>query len=281
MHFITWTFGISAMTTMMIGAWTHKLDYANSLQALPDGNVALQGNSTGAAWFNVTGFAAEKLPYIRKSLGVFSLDNFESLQLLVGLAEVAAFKGQYGDLVYLYNAFAMNAHPEYVKASSPAMQEGLHLAVTPPDSNTPDQNLIKLYADTCSSPSIGQIFLSLQVQKFGTVISRTPKSSPPQKRYTGQTCDNKHQAARGSCDGLINALRGNPTNKSGGPRDICFQGCCVSWSRDANFQYQDLVNAAALCLSYCGGDYVSCKIFGVELEGTILNQCLSNRPNGC
>lgn len=279
MHFTTWTIGASVMAAMMMGAWTHKLDYADSLQPLPYGHVALQGNSTGAAWFNITNYPIDKLPYIQKDLGIFSLDNFESLQFLIELAEAAAFKEQYGDLVYLYNAFAMNGHAEYVKVSSKPMQQGLLWAVTPPNSDTPDQNLIKLYADTSSSPYISQTFLGLQVQTLATVTS--PSESSPRKRYTGQTCDNRHQAGRSACNDLVNILRNNPTIKTGGPRDICFQGCCVSWSRDATFQYENLAPAADLCLSYCGGDFVSCKIFGVELQGTILNQCLSNRPTGC
>lgn len=263
---------------MMTGAWTHKLDYAGSLQAFSYGNVALPDNSTGAAWFNVSNFALDNLPYIQVDLGIFSLDNFASLQLIVDLAETAALNGQYGDFVYLYNAFALNAHADNVKVSSKAMHQGLLSAVTPADLNDPDQDLIKLYADT-SSPYISQTFLGLTVQTLATVPG--PSKSSPRKRYTGQVCDDKHQAYRPTCNDLIDILRDNPTIKGGSPRDICFTGCCISWSKFAAFQYENLVPAADLCLSYCTGNFISCKIFGVELQGTILNQCLSNRPTGC
>lgn len=279
MHFSTWTLGTSAMAVMMIdGVWTRKIDYAGSLQALSYGNVPLQGNSTGTVWFNVTDFAVDvhKLPYIQTGLGIFSLDNFESLEFLVDLAETAASKSQYGDFIYLYNAFAMNAHVEYVKVSSKAMQEGLLVAVTPPGSNTPDQNLIKLYADTCSSPSIRQTFLGLEI----TVISTSP-ASPPQKRYTGISCSDQFAAARSACDNLRSLVTGNFLEISGGPRDVCLQGCCISWSGDADFQLDNLHEAADACSGYCTENSFSCVVNGVELQGTIVNQCLSNRPDGC
>lgn len=154
MQFTSWTLGLGAMTAMMAGSWAQELSYADSLKALSYGNVALQGNSSGTVWLNVTGFAVDKLPHIQENLGVYSLDNLEPLRILAGLAKTAASKGQYGDLVYLFSAFAMNAHGDHVKASSDAMQQVLFKAVTPSNSNSPDQSLIELYSDTCSSPYI-------------------------------------------------------------------------------------------------------------------------------
>ncbi|MCJ1425833.1 hypothetical protein MMC29_003733 [Sticta canariensis] len=277
MQLTTWTLGASAMAAMMAGACAQQLGYADSLHALSYGNVAMQGNSSGTVWLNVTGFAADKLPYIQNDLGIISLDNLEPLQILAGLAETAASKGQYGDLVYLYTAFAMNGHADHIKVSSDELQQGLLKAVTPPNSNTPDRVLIKLYAGTSSSSYISQAFLNLQGQTLATATS----SSSPEKRWTKETCSNAHKAAKSACRALISKLSGNITLKIGGPRSICYKACCVSWSANATFEYQNLTNAANYCVNACGSSTVSCKVFGVSLQGTIVNQCLSNRANGC
>lgn len=277
MQFTTWTLGTCAMAAVMAGAWAQHLDYADSLHALSYGNVAMQGNSSGTVWLNVTGFAADKLPYIQHDLGIMSLDNLEPLQILAGLAEKAASKGQYGDLVYLYTAFAMNGHADHVKVSSEELQQGLLKAVTPPNSNTPDEVLIKLYAGTSSSSYISQAFLGLQ----GQTLATPHPSSSPEKRWTRETCSSAHKAAKSACRALISKLSGNITVKTGGPRSICYQGCCVSWSANATFQYQNLTNAANYCVNACGAATVSCEVYGVSLQGTIVDQCLSNRADGC
>lgn len=281
MQFTAWTLGISAMAAMMAGAWAQELDYANSLQALSYGNVAMQGNSSGTVWLNVTGFATDKLPYIQHDMGILSLDNKEPLQILADLAKTAASKGQYGDLVYLYAAFAMNGHGDNIKVSNEKMQQSLLKAVTPPDSNTPDSGLIKLYASTSTSSLIGQAFLDLQGKTLAPGPSDSNSKSSPEKRWTRETCSNAHQAAKSACRALISKLSGNFIVKSGGPRSICYQGCCVSWSANATFQYQNLTNAANYCVNACGSATVSCEVYGVSLQGTIVDQCLSNRADGC
>lgn len=271
------------MTAMMAGAWAQQLDYAASLQALSNGYFPVQENSSGTVRLSVIDFAAEKLPYIQNDLVILSLDNLKPLQILAGLTKTAASKGQYGDLVYLYNAFAMNGHASYVKVFSPQMQEGLLTAVTPPNSDTPDQGLIKLYADTSSSSYISQAFLGLQGQTLVTVTANaiaTSKSSL-EKRLTGLVCDTRNTAQKSECQDLINAVTNSPVVVTGGPRDLCLRGCCISWSRDATFERGNLAPAAIECMNFCKTNTISCKAFGVDLQGTILSQCLSNRPKGC
>lgn len=282
MQITIWTLGTGAMAAIMAGALAQQLDYADSLQALSYGNVAMQGNSAGTVWLNITGFVADKLPYIQHNVGIFSLDNLEALQILAGLVGQAASKGQYGDLVFLYNAFAMNGHADYVKVSSDEMQEGLLTAVTPPDATIPDPDLIKLYADTCSSSYISQAFVGLQ----GQTLLRSPlppQSSPSslEKRWIREACSGSHLATKSTCRDLISVIRSSTTLKTGGPRNVCYRGCCISWSVYATFQLSDLTNAAEYCVNYCGNTQVSCEVYGVELAGTILDQCLSNRPDGC
>lgn len=277
MQFKTLTLGACAMATMMAGAWAHQLEYEDSLHALAYGNVALQGNSSGTVWFNVTGYAPDKLPYIQHDLGIHSLDNKEPLQILAGLAKLAASKSKYGDLVYLYNAFAMNSYADHIKVSSEELQEGLLVAVTPPGSKTPDQVLIKLYAATSSSTYISEAFLGLE----GKTLEVAAPSGSVEKRWTRETCSSAHKALKSACRNLISQLSGNITVKTGGPRSVCYQGCCVSWSANATFQYRNLTNAANFCVNACGAATVSCEVYGVSLQGTIVDQCLSNRPKGC
>lgn len=96
-------------------------------------------------------------------------------------------------------------------------------------------------------------------------------------------CSAAHVAVGAACIALLGRIRIDGSWKSGGPRDICYEACCISWSANATFQIENLYNDAERCYSVCvnasGG--VSCEAYNVSLQGTIVNQCLSNRPNGC
>ncbi|KAJ7138826.1 hypothetical protein C8R46DRAFT_1136311 [Mycena filopes] len=89
------------------------------------------------------------------------------------------------------------------------------------------------------------------------------------------------------CQQLVNNLNGNGNTIGNSPRSICLgQGgnqCCVSWSAPAgNIQEGVLFNAANDVLGACTrGGKVSGLARDVELSGTCVTQCLSNRPNGC
>jgi len=265
-------FGIVAM--LMARGWAAELSYEDSINALAYGNVALQGDSSdsttpGEVWLNVTGFAVNKLPYIQHDLGIMSLDNPVPLEIIADLAKTAAGKGKWGDLVFLYNVFSMNAFEEYAKVTSEQMQYGLLVAVTGKNNTKPDISLIDLYASTSSSVYLSDAFNSLKTES---------KSS---KRWTSEFCSSAHRAASSACQSLIQSITGSVTVKTGGPRSICRSGCCISWSANATFQYQNLTNAANYCMSLCATANVSCEVRGVSLQGTILDQCLSNRANGC
>lgn len=247
------------------------LDYAGSIHALSYGNVDMQGTSSGEVWFNVTGFAADKLPHIQHDVGMYTMDNLEALKTIAGLGQVAAKQGKWGDIVYLYNTFSMNGHADYAKASSKEMQDGLLDAVTKPDGSGVDHDLIDLYVKTSSSPFLAEAFNALRTSSVETIAPR----------WTKVLCDRAHQAAKSACRALINAIHFDGTVKSGGPRSICYRGCCVSWSANATFQVENLYNAANYCVNACGTANVSCEVYGVSLQGTIVDQCLSNRATGC
>ncbi|KAK2606226.1 hypothetical protein QQS21_003397 [Conoideocrella luteorostrata] len=260
--------GILALGSLVIA---DKLDYAESIHALSYGNVETQGNAAGTVWLNISGFAPDKLPHIQHDVGIYSLDNMESLKSIAGLAAVAAKEGKWGDVVYLHNAFTMNGHAGYIKASSSEMRDGLLEAVTKADKSGVDSSLIDLYAKTSSSPDLAAAFEALHT---------TPVTSL-EKRWTKETCSRAHQAAKNACRSLASSIRFNATIKRGGPRSICKYGCCISWSANATFQLENLYPAANYCISACGSGSVSCEVYGVSLQGTIVDQCLSNRATGC
>jgi hypothetical protein len=267
--------GILGIVAMLVARGSaQELSYEDSINALAYGNVALQGNSNeqgsspGEVWLNVTGFAPDKLPYIQRDVGIWSLDNPVPLEVIAGLAKTAAGMGKWGDLVFLYNVFSMNAFADYAKVSSEQMQYGLLEAVT--GNNTqPDVTLIDLYAGTSSSVYLSAAYNNLKTE------------SKLAKRWTSSFCSSAHKAAASACSALIQSIGGSVTIKTGGPRNICAYGCCISWSANATFQYQNLTNAANYCMSTCATANVSCEVRGVSLQGTVVDQCLSNRPDGC
>ncbi|KAJ5490257.1 hypothetical protein LT330_007546 [Penicillium expansum] len=262
--------GAWALAVLATTAQCQQLSYEDSVTALAYGNVATENSSEGTVWLNVTGFAADKLPHIQNDLGIHTLDNLETLTTLAGLTQEAAKQGQWGDIVYLYSAFAMNGHGEYLNASSVEMQESLLDAITDQDSGKVDSTLAELYASTSSSKFLAEAFQGLK-----------SKTSPQSKRWVREVCSSAHLAVKNSCRSLLENVRGNATWKSGSPRSICKYGCCISWSANATFQIENLTNAANYCINACGTSNVSCEVYGVKLQGTLVDQCLSNRATGC
>lgn len=273
---------MGAMVALAGTTLASQATYLNQMNTLAEGAMDTLQTSAGLVWLNVTGFAPAQLPHIQRDLGIYTYDNVEILKATASLAATAASQSNYGDLVYFFNAFAMNGHAPNVKVVSDEMREGLLAAVTPQGSNTPDQKLIQLYADTSSIPALREAFLSLKTM---TLRRRsTPPPTSPNKRnvlWTKEACSNAHQALKSGCRKLISNIKFNATWVSGGPRSICQSGCCISWSTNATFQIQNLTNAADYCVQACGSVNVSCEVFGVSLQGTIVNECLSNRADGC
>lgn len=260
-----------ALGVVSATAAAKNLDYASSIHALSYGNVETQGNAGGAVWFNVTGFAPDKLPHIQHDVGVYTMDNLESLKTVAGLGQVAAKEGKWGDVIYLYNVFSMNGHPDHAKASSTEMRDGLLVAVTKADKSGIDSDLIDLYVKTSSSPFLAEAFNALRTTPAASI---TP-------RWTKERCNNAHKALKSACRTLAENIHFNASVKTGGPRSICRSGCCISWSANATFKLENLYPAANYCINACSSATVSCEVYGVSLQGTIVDQCLSNRATGC
>jgi len=279
MKFPSLILGAIATFTGISLAEQQASSYIQQLSLLSEGVMETQGNSSGVVWLNVTDFAPDKLPHIQDDLGIYTYDNLHGLRTTADMAATAASNLKYGDLVYLFTTFAMNGYGPYVRLPSNEMQQGLLAAVTPKGSSTPDQKLIELYAETSSIASLREAFLALQT----LTLDRTAElMSPTQKpSWTKTVCDGAHQAFTSACRGLISSISLNASWKSGGPRSICKDGCCISWSANATFQLQNLTNAANYCIQACASSKVSCEVYGVKLQGTVVDQCLSNRADGC
>lgn len=255
--------------------------YIQQLSALSEGALVTQADSAGVIWLNVTNFAPEKLPYIQRDVGIYTYDNLHGLKTTANLAATAASDLKYGDLVYFFTAFAMNGYAPHVNLSSEEMQQGLLAAVTPYGKATPDKKLIELYADTSSISSLREAFLALKTLTLERPTAPPTSPVPTNQFWDRVKCDNAHQALKSACRSLISNISFNASWKSGGPRSICKYGCCVSWSANATFQIQNLTNAANYCVNTCSTTKLSCEVYGVNLQGTIVDQCISNRADGC
>ncbi|KAJ5491647.1 hypothetical protein N7539_003214 [Penicillium diatomitis] len=294
------TFSIYLLAGVLLGRTAHsqQLSYKDSIQALAYGNIATSSvESSGDVWLNITGFAETELPHMQTVVGIHSLDNARELQVIANLAQNAASQALWGDLVFLHNVFSMNAYPAYANVTSTQMQGGLLSAVS--GKNGPEESLIELYASTSSVPGLGVAYRALpsqynkqhsksDISSSVAAIPTTTTAAAIDKREMDWTrnqivCSAAHVAVGAACIALLGRIRLDGSWKSGGPRDICYEGCCISWSANATFQIENLYNDAQRCYSICvnasGG--VSCEAYNVSLQGTIVNQCLSNRPNGC
>lgn len=256
--------GVLTLSTM-----SSALSYQTHIGALATGNMTThKGKSTGEAWFNVTAANADKLPNIQGDVGIMSMDNFAALEAIADLAQVAMTNGMWGDVVYLFNAFTMNAYSRHLVVSSDQMRHGLLQAVMGDDEVHPNINLIDLYASTSTSIQLANAFNALK-----TVTVEVKRGNP--------TCDGKHAANKGECEHLADEVQFMASIRRGGGRNKCNGSCCISWSVNATFRMSELYDGAHRCLEACGEYSVSCRILGVDLGGTLVNQCLSNRANGC
>jgi len=182
------SFMLCAIAALTGASWADQsgLNYIQQLNTFSEGSMDTQGSTEanrGVAWLNVTGYAPDKLPYIQKDLGIYTRDNINGLKAAANLAATAASHAKYGDLVYLFNVFAMNGFGPYAQISSNEMQQGLLAAVTPHGSSTPDQELIELYANTSSISSLREAFLALKnLQLQRPITANTSPHLDYQKR---------------------------------------------------------------------------------------------------
>ncbi|KAI2608220.1 uncharacterized protein GGS25DRAFT_521395 [Hypoxylon fragiforme] len=106
--------------------------------------------------------------------------------------------------------------------------------------------------------------------------------------YPTPSCDNKDNEAQNElCSSLVDNLYAQATiaiDQSW--RQICFKGeggdkCCTAWSTAVPWLRQgDLAANANTIMQTCTNNGVSGKMYGVRLQSTCLNQCVSS-GHGC
>ncbi|KAK3294181.1 uncharacterized protein B0H64DRAFT_475687 [Chaetomium fimeti] len=114
----------------------------------------------------------------------------------------------------------------------------------------------------------------------GTLTSRS--SHPGLQARDTPECSGNHQAPTGDCYNLLAALSNDLNEIPESPRNIRYTNCYASWSRAASGVRAELYNAGADIYNTCNSNgRVSGLKRNVNIQGTTLTQCLSDRPNGC
>jgi hypothetical protein len=115
----------------------------------------------------------------------------------------------------------------------------------------------------------------------GTLSSRSPSQGGLQARDS-PVCSGNHQANTGDCYNLLSALSNDLNEIPESPRNIRYTNCYVSWSKVARGVRAHLYNAGVDIYNTCNSNNrVSGLKRNVNIQGTTLTECLSDRPNGC
>ncbi|KZZ90041.1 hypothetical protein AAP_03991 [Ascosphaera apis ARSEF 7405] len=231
-------------------------NYTFALRELANGTMPQNASTTpGAMWLNVRGYSPDELPYIQNNLGVHSLDAYDEMRMVAALAIMAAKFQRYGDLVYLYSLFEMNAAFGSSGVDKPAMRDALWKGatgcplngdcgniLTSNDGTGSDSGsssyLLDLYASTSTSAMLSRVYEEF---KGSNSTSRTPT-----QRQHGPVDDYNttisHAASLMTCSGLLTLLKdGRMSPRYGGPRSVCYSNCCLSWTGNAVFQWADVM----------------------------------------
>ncbi|KAK4031529.1 hypothetical protein C8A01DRAFT_42029 [Parachaetomium inaequale] len=112
------------------------------------------------------------------------------------------------------------------------------------------------------------------------VNATAPEAASIQRRCGGNNihCDYVGFRARADLCGHLMDILGAPEN-----RDLSMTPCCISWSaRVTGLKVNMLFGAAGPMLGQCARDnLVSARATDVDLNGSCVAQCMSNRPEGC
>jgi hypothetical protein len=114
-----------------------------------------------------------------------------------------------------------------------------------------------------------------------TLAARAPNQGGLQAR-DAPTCSGSHQANTGDCYNLLAALSNDLNEIPHSPRNIRYTNCYASWSKPASGVRAELYSAAVDIYNTCNSNgKVSGLKRNVNIGGTVLTQCLSDRATGC
>ncbi|KAI5295602.1 hypothetical protein KEM52_000874 [Ascosphaera acerosa] len=230
-------------------------NYTYALNQLVEGTMLQNASSTrGAMWLNVRGFEPSAVPFIQQNLGVHSLDAYDELRQVAGLAMMAAQYKLYGDLIYLYSLFGMNAAFGASSVEGAAMKEVLWRAATGcaslqcdgRDAVTIPTHLLSLYASTSTCPSLSRVYEEFTASWANATtrlrIMRTLDEEPESSSPTTNSTITPQAASIVTCSGLVTLLKdGRMSPKYGGPRSVCYSSCCIKWTGNGVFHWADIL----------------------------------------
>lgn len=264
------------LTLLATSAVAVSVDYSSDLEAVLNGTFMPNDNAAGPAWFNLTDTLPGYLdPAGLQSYGVHSYTSQDRLVDIANMALQASDTGNWGDYLYLYNAFSYGG------------------AVT----NTLLRNGTQIFADLASmvfaigEDQIDSLISTSSSSTLADIYSDMNLSENPnlnavelvkRNSWTGIHCSTSHVPDYYDCQDLVETTLHEVNIIRGGPRNLNYYSCYISWSQNANFEEGDLYNAAYATNQDCVIDQKSGYITGVDLgsyDG--IEQCLSNRATGC
>jgi hypothetical protein len=254
-----------------------RADYSNDLESLLTGTYLPDDNSAGPAWFNITGTLPDYItPAGLESYGVHSYTSYDRLVGISNIAAEAFSAGNWGDYLYLYNAFSYGG-----SAANTYLDNGAEIyddLVSNVYSIGEDQ--VSKLVSSSTSQTLADIYSNMD-------LSELPAQAPAvaiKKRssWTGIYCSTSNVPNYYDCQDLVETTLDETNVISGGPRNLNYFSCYISWSQDAVFEEEDLYNAAYTTNQDCVINNNSGYITGVDLaEYDGIQQCLSNRATGC
>ncbi|CAN3355225.1 hypothetical protein DICA3_B08812 [Diutina catenulata] len=126
----------------------------------------------------------------------------------------------------------------------------------------------------------------MKFSSFATILTAavvSVKANPVFDRRDGVgatiECNSKHAPDMDACLRLHDSI--DPNERfSGGPRERCNDGCCLSWSNDVTFSGDFAKGTIWDMKNKCEHRGSGIRRF-VRIEGGVASFCLSDRGKGC
>ncbi|KAI5295489.1 hypothetical protein KEM55_006181, partial [Ascosphaera atra] len=233
------------------------LEYTSALCSLANGTFAQNSTTApGALWLNARGFNPTLLPNLQENVGVHTLDAYDELRTVVSLALTAAKYQKLGDIIYLFSLFRLNANFGMSSVDNEAMLDALWMGAkggkltdssskaasskTKRKENTEDY-LLDLYIATSTSPRLANVYKEFKGWNQTTYATTYKEKAEQGNVHSSYEDDVGNGAPLISCSALLGLLKqGVASPRYGGPRSVCYAGCCLSWSTDAVFDWKDV-----------------------------------------
>lgn len=271
-------------------AKTNAVDYGDSLSinSILQNDISPNDNSTGSLDLNYgPAFGVYDLVGF-KNYTLVSLSSYDYLKEMEGMLINALENDLLGDAFLLYHKIIFNGQ---AATTAPTEDSNMaqEMAILLNYSNSGGSTL--RFSDLATMSSSNQLSDFYYTLGNNTVLSTlsynnvygSSVATTLRKRNSAPNCSSSHQASKGDCGQLIGELKsdGEMFYAFNGNRSIAWGTCFVSVSGNGSWVSSDLFNAAESCYNFCGTISISCEVYNVNLGGYWMDQCISNRPDGC